>query len=119
MSDLKTRVAELLRSLGDSPDAVYSALLGRGIVGQREEGCACPIANLIRAEIAEANDDEWLTPWDLSKVPGWFVLRDAVYTPDGHFETPWPVAQFIRRFDEGEGTDEHGEIVYPYEDLVG
>lgn len=118
-TDLRTRVEELLRSLGDHPDAVYGELMGRGITGVREEGCACPIANLLRAEIADAADDaEWLTPWDLGKVPGWFVLRDTVYTPDGPIETPTAVANFIRRFDDGNGVDD-GEILYPYEDLVG
>lgn len=117
MNDLKTRVEELLRSLGDDPDAVYGALMGRGIEGNRSDGCSCPIANLIRAEFAEAGDDaEWLHPNDLGTVPGWFVLRDQVYTPDGLVETPWPVAQFISRFDDGEHP-EGDKVLYPYNDL--
>lgn len=99
-ADLKTRVEELLRSLGDSPDAIYGELMGRGIEGLREDGCQCPIASLIKSEFAEAADDEnWLHPQDAGENGGWIVYRDRVWTPGGSFETPWAVAEFIRLFD--------------------
>lgn len=116
--DLKERIEELLRSLGDNPDAVYGELMGRGITGTQDDGTCCPIAQLIRAEVPEANDDEsWLHPSDLGQAPGWFVERRQVWTPDGAVLAPAPVSEFIAVFDDGIGIDHDGQPICPYGDL--
>lgn len=112
--DLKERIEKLLRSLGDSADAVYGELKGRGITGSRSDGSCCPVANLIRTEIAEADGGEW------DDEPGaWWVGTGFVRTPEGRVSTPGQVTEFVAVFDDGydNGEEPHTCVVFPYADI--
>lgn len=98
MSDLKTRVEELLRSLGTTADEVADSLRARRMYGLRDEGCDCPVANLLKAEIAEARTGTWGN-WGNEQT--WLVTRDFIHTPEGDLPTPGPVSGFISLFDNG------------------
>lgn len=113
-ADLKERVSALLRSLGDDPDAVYGELMGRGITGARSAGSCCPVANLLRTEVEEADCDDW------DDEPGhWWVGLGTVRTPEGDVPTPGQVTEFISVFDDGrdDGEAPYTHIVFPYADL--
>ena len=113
MSDLKQRVGELLKSLGDTADEVAGGLRQRGIKGAKDDGCCCPIANLIKAEFPEARDGKW------SDDDGaWFVCESYVRTPDGVLRTrATAIGEFIEAFDEGIPSDDFWCNERPYADL--
>lgn len=110
-ADLKERIEKLLRSLGQTPDDVADRLRARRITGVREDGCDCPIARLIKAEIPESRGD-----W---KVPGneWLVTSGQVGFPGGHVDTPLAVDEFITVFDLGLDLAEDVDDRRPYSDL--
>jgi hypothetical protein len=111
VSDLKTRVEELLTSLGDSPEAVADSLRAKGIKGNRDDGCECPIANIITAEFPEARDG---ADWS-DNTGAWFVTHGYIRTPAGEIDPGSAVAEFIQVFDDGVFVD--GHVEHPYEDL--
>ncbi len=91
--DLKERIEELLKSLGDDADGVAATLHGQDIVGHREDCWHCPIANLIARRVPGADrwkQEEWSVSDEYIKIPG----RVKVYPPDA-------VAAFIGAFDGG------------------
>lgn len=95
--NVRTRVIELLGSLGSTADEVADSLRTRGITGTPEDPCHCPIANLIRAEFPESDAQGWTV--DPCAEPGWYVFRSEVGTSDGRFAPPAPVQKFIEHFD--------------------
>jgi hypothetical protein len=113
VSDLRTRVRVLLGSLGTTADDVADSLRRRGIKGVRDDGCACPIANLIRAEIPEAREDNGAR-WS-DDEGAWFVCGSYVRTPDNQEWGLGPIEEFVDAFDEGFETAEGWER--PYTDL--
>ena len=116
MSDYKTRVAELLATLGETADDVAQSLRDRGITGEPESGDTCPIAMLIQREIPESAEQIWTVE---GLIPGWFVVRTDTFTPDGHLSNPAAVREFIERFDDGitEYDGESYNTERPYADL--
>jgi hypothetical protein len=100
-TDLRARIVALLASLGETADDVADNLRARGLGGIREEGCHCPIANLLRAEFPEAresNGAKWMPGGD-SNAGDWFVCQTYMETPEGRLYPPEPVRQFIDIFD--------------------
>jgi hypothetical protein len=112
VSDVRDRVTELLASLGSTADEVAEALRARGITGTRDDGCACPIARIIVAELAEARDGRWG-----DSTGEWFVTGGYVRTPAGDVKPPAVVAEFIDYFDNGIGDPWSGPTERPYSDL--
>lgn len=110
--DLKDRVENLLKSLGDTPEAVADSLREHGITGGRKDGCLCPISNLIRAEFPEAQRES-----DWGDGEAWFVDNERVSTPDGRVDTPAAVNRFIWLFDDGEDDVVEGGHDFPFADL--
>lgn len=112
MSDLKERIEKLLRSLGQTADDVADSLRARRITGYREDGCNCPIANLIKAEIPEAREGDW------TEVDNpWLVTNDRVTTPAGPVDTTLAVAEFIGAFDHGYELALDPDDIRPFSDL--
>lgn len=95
MSTLKERVEVLLRSLGDTADEVADSLRARSIKGTRDDGCKCPIAKVIAAEIPESSGAEWD-----DEDGKWFVSQGYVRTPAGDLWPPAAVSEFIEIFDD-------------------
>ena len=110
--DLKERIEEMLSGLGSTPDAVADALRSKGIRGNRDDGCTCPIAQVICAEFPEARDGDWAD----DEGAHWFVTHGYIRTPAGDLDPPTAVAAFIEVFDDGESWAD-GTHVRPYEDL--
>jgi hypothetical protein len=111
MTGLDDRVRVLLRSLGTTADEIADSLRQRGITGLREDGCRCPIANVIRAEIPESRDARW------DDADGaWFACGSYVSTPDGRVFTPAGIDDFIHAFDNGCADNDYSHE-YPYSDL--
>jgi hypothetical protein len=111
--DLKERIDRMLLGLGDTADAVADSLRARNLSGLREDGCHCPIANLIRAEFEAAREGHgarWQPGGDTDEGD-WFVCSTTINTPDGNFIPPRAIAEFITAFDNG--VDREG----PYQDL--
>ena len=103
MSAIADQVRVLLESLGDTPDQVADTLRARGITGFPEDPTYCPIANLIKAEVpAAANQDLWT--YDLGDE-GYFVCMSYVqiFGESDELRPPMPVKKFIAAFD---GLDE-------------
>lgn len=110
--DLKERIEEMLAGLGGDADAVADSLRTKGIRGNRDDGCDCPIARVILAEFPESAAGEWA-----DSDGGWFVTHGYIRTPDGEFDPPAPVAAFIELFDDGDYHPGEGHFWRPYEDL--
>lgn len=109
--DLKERIEKLLASLGPDAGAVAESLRDKRITGARMTGDSCPIATLLKTEIADLDGVRW--GWDWDDDGGWGpkdYYCDVTYTyvPGGTVEHPPPVQDFIAAFDENE-----------YPDLVG
>jgi hypothetical protein len=112
--DLKERIEELLKSLGGDPDTVADTLRAKGIKGNRDDGCECPIAKLIAVEIPEATRPK--AEWS-DNTGAWFVSFGYVRTPDGEVDPPRAVSDFIDAFDNGIGVTPWEAGEYPYADL--
>lgn len=92
------KVRELLEGLGSTADDVADMLRAKGITGTPEDPCNCPIANLIKAEIPGAADEEL---WDTDEeVADYFVCSMFVRADFNSFNPPLAVSEFIRRFDD-------------------
>lgn len=110
--DLKERIEALLAGLGDTADAVADSLRAKGIKGNRDDGCECPVANLIYAEVEESHGGNWS-----DSAGGWFVSGAYIRTPDGDIDPPRAVTEFIEAFDNGSGDIWSEGHEWPYEDL--
>ena len=92
MTDIETRVPELLDALGKTSDEVAASLTEKGIKGQEGVGCACPIYNYLVSEgvaVREIDGERAvIEPEWIGEMPVLVDLSD-------------PVANFIYFFDQG------------------
>lgn len=96
----RKRLADLLGSLGDTPDKIADTLVAAGVTGKRGIAKCCPIARwLQRNGITDAS----VGPRDVA------VGEDD----EGMVELPDPVKVFVENFDLGYGyaaLDEGGVV---------
>lgn len=97
MSELTTEaLAELVRAalagLGKTADQVAETLRTAGIVGAREDGCACPVALYLAREVPELKGEFGQFRWNVDRKG---VSADTVWVLDH----PVAVWQFITAFD--------------------
>ena len=61
MTDIETRVRELLDALGSTTDQIAASLKAKGIKGLLGHGCSCPIYNYLVGEgvpVREVDSDQ-------------------------------------------------------------
>lgn len=83
-------LADMLATLGDTPDAVADQLRALGIKGGQSDYCGCPIARYLLQ--SGAYTCVFVAPSE--------ILADA-----DMIQTPMPIALFIGRFDVGDYPD--------------
>ena len=93
MSDEKPSVREYMSRLGETSDAVAESLRRAGVRGIRKSSISCPLLVGIKRECR--------LPWGspTAPKPGVVTYSDLqIMDPP----VPTPVAEFMKRFDEGE-----------------
>lgn len=85
-------VTAALKSLGETSEQVALSLIQQGIKGRPGECATCPIAVFLE----RAFPGTWFL---VGREFTTWTKEDSERAGQGHL--PWPVANFIRRFDDG------------------